>query len=74
MLFRFRDVGVYGVKHVEAFGDLLLVVQQIFENFQCLDRSLNAFLDKWLDITRRMDEFKIYHMLRLENSEANELV
>jgi ribonuclease HI len=31
-----------GVKHVEAFGDSLLVVQQIVGTFQCLDGSLNA--------------------------------
>jgi ribonuclease HI len=34
------------VKHVEAFGNLLLIVQQIIGTFQCLDRSLNAYLDK----------------------------
>jgi hypothetical protein len=31
-----------GVKHVEAFRDSLLVVQQIVGTFQCLDGSLNA--------------------------------
>jgi hypothetical protein len=38
------------VKHVEAFGDSLLVVQQIAGTFQCLDESLNAYLDKYLKI------------------------
>jgi hypothetical protein len=39
-----------GVKHIEAFGDLLLVVQQIVCTFQCLDGSLNVYLDKCLMI------------------------
>jgi hypothetical protein len=39
-----------GVKHVEAFGDSLLVVQQIAGTFQCLDGSLNTYLDKRLGI------------------------
>jgi hypothetical protein len=33
-----------GVKHVEAFRDLLLLVQQIAGTFQCLDGSLNAYI------------------------------
>jgi hypothetical protein len=39
-----------GVKHVEAFEDSLLVMQQIVGTFQCLDGSLNAYLDKCLEI------------------------
>jgi ribonuclease HI len=31
-----------GVKHVEALGDSLLVVQQIVSTLQCFDGSLNA--------------------------------
>jgi hypothetical protein len=29
-----------GVKHVEAYGDSLLVVQQVAREFQCLEGSL----------------------------------
>jgi hypothetical protein len=35
-----------GMKHVEAFGDSLLVMQQIADTLKCLDGSLNAYLDK----------------------------
>jgi ribonuclease HI len=31
-----------GIKHVEAFGDSLLVMQQVTDMFQCFDGSLNA--------------------------------
>jgi hypothetical protein len=37
-----------GVKHVEVFGDSLLVMQQVAGTFQCFDRSVNAYLDKCL--------------------------
>jgi ribonuclease HI len=61
------------VKHVEAFGDSLLVVYQVSGKYQCLDRSLNAYLDKCLDIIARFDEFSRHHIYRHENSKANDL-
>jgi ribonuclease HI len=48
-----------GVKHVEAFGDSMLVVQQIVGTFQCLDGSLNAYLDKYLEIIALFDDFTV---------------
>jgi ribonuclease HI len=61
------------VKHVESFGDSLLVVHQVSRKYQCLDGSLNAYLDKCLDIIARFDEFSIHHIYRHENSNANDL-
>jgi hypothetical protein len=55
-----------GVKHVEAYGDSLLVVQQVSKVCQCLNGFLNAYLDKCLDIISCMDEFIIYRMPREE--------
>jgi hypothetical protein len=63
-----------GVKHVEAFGDSLLVVLQIAGTFQCFDRSLNAYLDKCLKIIALFDDFTIQHVSRDENTVANDLV
>jgi hypothetical protein len=62
-----------GVKHVEAFGDSLLVVQQIVSTFQCLDRSLNAYLDKCLEIIAPFNDFTVHHISRDENTVANNL-
>jgi hypothetical protein len=62
-----------GVKHVEAFGDSLLVVQQIVGTFQCLDGSLNAYLDKWLKIIALFNDFTMHHVSRDENTVANDL-
>jgi hypothetical protein len=61
------------VKHVEAYGDSLLVVQQVSKVCQCLNGSLNAYLDRCLDIISCMDEFVIYHVPREENPKANAL-
>jgi ribonuclease HI len=62
-----------GVKHIEAYGDSLLVVQQVSKVCQCLDGVLNAYLDKCLDIIACLDEFVIYHVPREENPRANAL-
>jgi hypothetical protein len=53
-----------GMKHVEAFGDSLLVVQQIAGTFQCLNRSLNANPDKCLEIIALFDDFTVHHVFQ----------
>jgi ribonuclease HI len=63
-----------GVKHVEAFGDSLLVMQQIAGTFQCLDESLNAYLDKCLKIITLFDNFTVQHVSRDENIVRNDLM
>jgi hypothetical protein len=62
-----------GVKHVEVFGDSLLVVQQVADVFQCFDASLNAYLDKCLEIIVLFDDFTVQHVFRDENTLANDL-
>ena len=44
-------------KHVEAYGDSLLVVQQVAGEFQCLEGSLRVCLDACLDIIDYFTEF-----------------
>jgi ribonuclease HI len=62
-----------GVKHVEAYGDSLLVVQQVAGEFQCLEGSLRACLDACLDIISSFAKFQIQHVPRHENQRANML-
>jgi ribonuclease HI len=62
-----------GIKYVEAFGDSLLVVQQVASIFQCFDGSLNAYLDKCLKIIALFDDFTMKHISRDENTMANDL-
>ena len=50
LLFGLEFLQSMGVKHVEAFGNSLLVVQQVSKVCQCYNGSLNAYLDKCLDI------------------------
>jgi hypothetical protein len=62
------------VRHVKAFGDSLLVVQQVLGECQCLEGSLNAYLNKCLDVIKlNFDEFCIHHIPRHENHRANNL-
>jgi ribonuclease HI len=62
-----------GVKHVEAFGDLLLVVQQVASVLQCFDGSLNDYLDKCLEIISLFDDFTVQHISKDENTVVNDL-
>ena len=62
-----------GVKHVEVFGDSLLMVQQVSRICQCYNGALNAYLDKFLDIISYFDEFVIRHISREDNENANAL-
>jgi ribonuclease HI len=73
LLFNLEILESIDVKYVEAFGDSLLVVHQVSQKYQCLDGSLNAYLDKCLDIIARFDEFSIHHVYRHDNSKANDL-
>jgi ribonuclease HI len=63
-----------GIKSVEAFGDSLLVMQQIVDVFQCFDGSLNAYFDKCLEIIALFDNFTVQHVFRDENTLMNDLV
>jgi hypothetical protein len=48
LLFELEILHDMGVKHVEAYGDSLLVVRQVSKVCQCLNSFLNAYLDKCL--------------------------
>jgi hypothetical protein len=62
-----------GVKHVEAFRDSLLVVQQVVSVFQCFNGLLNVYLDKYLEIIKFFDDFIVHHVFSDENIEVNDM-
>jgi ribonuclease HI len=62
-----------GVKHVKEFGDSQLVVQQVLEEYQCFDGTLNSYLEECWGIIHSFDEFSIRHISRVENHRANNL-
>ena len=73
LLFGLEFLQSMGMKHVEVFGDSLLVVQQVSKVCQCYNGYLNAYLDKCLGIISSFDEFIIKHIPREENGKANTL-
>jgi hypothetical protein len=62
-----------GGKHVESFGDSLLVVQQVASIYQCFNGSLNAYLDKCLKIIDLFNNFIVQDVFRDDNIGANNL-
>jgi ribonuclease HI len=73
LLFGLELLNCMGVKHVKAFGDSQLVVQQVLEEYQCFDGTLNSYLEQCWDIIHSFDEFSIRHISRVENHRANNL-
>jgi ribonuclease HI len=73
LLFGLELLNCMGVKHVKTFGDSQLVVQYILEKYQCLDRTLNSYLEKCWDIIHSFDNFNIRHISRAENCRSNNL-
>jgi ribonuclease HI len=61
------------IKMVEAFGESLLVMQQVASVFQCFDGSLSAYLDKRLKIIALFNNFTVQHVFRDENTLTNDL-
>ena len=58
---------------MEAYGDSLLVVQQVSKICQYYNGSLNAYLDRCLDIISCFDEFVIQHIPKDSNKKVNAL-
>jgi hypothetical protein len=72
-LFGMELLNCMGVKHVKEFDDSRLVVQQVLEEYQCFDGTLNSYLEKCWGIIHSFDEFSIRHISRVENHRANNL-
>jgi ribonuclease HI len=73
LLFVLELLCCMGVKHVKAFGDSQLVVQQVLKEYQCLDGIINSYLEKCWGIIHSFDEFSIRHISRVENHRDNNL-
>jgi ribonuclease HI len=64
---------VLGARGIDVFGDSNLIVQQVKGDSQCLDRVLNSYRDRCLDIIKLFDTFSIKHIPQEENNRANQL-
>jgi hypothetical protein len=61
------------VKHVEAYGDSQLVVQQVCGESQCLKGALHCYRERCGQMVEELDTFHISHVCREENRGANNL-
>lgn len=62
-----------GVREVQVFGDLLLVVNQLVTKFKCLSSSIEPYLRKAFDILDHSDDVHVEHIPREFNFVVNEL-
>ena len=67
LLFGLTLLLAIGAIHIEAFGDSLLVVQQISNCYQCFDESLIVYLGICLDAQFTLGCIKIVHIFRHDN-------
>jgi ribonuclease HI len=67
LLFGLELLNCMRAKLVKAFGDYQLVVQQILEEYRCLDGTLNNYLEKCWDVIHSFDEFNIRRISTVEN-------
>jgi ribonuclease HI len=74
ILFGLQIFSSMGIKHVEAFSDSLLVVQQVADVFQYFDGSSNAYLDKCFEIITLFNDFTVQHVSSNENTVVNDLL
>jgi ribonuclease HI len=58
------------VRHIEAYGDSQLVVQQIRGESQYLEDTLNCYHDQCMKLIKEFDTFYISHVHRKENRSA----
>ncbi|XP_004308579.1 PREDICTED: uncharacterized protein LOC101295281 [Fragaria vesca subsp. vesca] len=62
-----------GVREVQVFGDSLLVVNQLVENFKCLSSSIEPYLRKAFDVLDQFNDVYIEHIPCEFNFATNEL-
>jgi ribonuclease HI len=72
-MFELRQLIHMGVRDVKAFSDSKLVVQQMGGLSQCLDDMLNCYYDTCQELIKEWDTFRLEHILRGSNREANGL-
>jgi hypothetical protein len=59
---------LFGLELLNCMG-----VQQVLEEYQCFDGTLNSYNEKCWGIIHSFDEFSIRHISRVENHRANNL-
>lgn len=63
----------FNIKHIDVYGDSMLVVNQVNEEFGCLHTTLQKYLAKVKTLLKQFKECRIRHVPREENTLADEL-
>jgi len=58
---------------VEIFGDFMLVINQLAGIYECRSKVLTIYYEKSLQLFREFKDFRLEHVPRLHNEEANRL-
>jgi ribonuclease HI len=68
-----KKVVELGYKHVEVYGDSQLVIFQVKSEFKCRKAHLVAWRDKILELLKQVHTYKLTHVKRQFNKEADAL-
>jgi len=58
---------------VEIFGDSMLVINQLARIYECRSEVLITFYEKSMQLLKEFKDFRLEHVPRLHNEEANRL-
>jgi len=61
------------VDAVEIFGDSMLVINQLVGNYECRSEVLIAYYERCIQLLKEFKDFRLEHIPRLHNEEANRL-
>jgi len=61
------------VDAVEIFGDSMLVINQLIGIYECRSEVLIAYYERSIQLLREFKDFRLEHIPRLHNEEANRL-
>jgi len=58
---------------VEIFSDSMLVINQLAGSYECRSKVLTAYYEKCVQLLKEFMDFRLEHIPRLHNEEANRL-
>jgi len=71
-----QRVGIVKEVHadaVEIFGDSMLVINQLAGSYECQSEVLITYDEKSMRLLKEFKDFRLEHVSRLHNEEANRL-
>jgi len=58
---------------IEIFGDSMLVINQLARSYECRSGVLIAYYERCVELLKEFKDFRLEHIPRLHNEEANRL-